>query len=149
MRSTDYSEALVDKKLFENSFQPVITTKSELLDVTLTNNTDPVLSVSVDNIVKNIHKSDHLLDWAKLSGQTWDRAEFKRKEAKKNDFTVFSHTRADWVSLSKHIEENHFVSYCLSKVDMMVSLWYEWLYKSFQSHIPTKTRHRKSLAPWV
>ena len=31
----------------------------------------------------------------------------------------------------------------------MVSLWYEWLYKSFQSHIPTKTRHRMSLGPWV
>ena len=31
----------------------------------------------------------------------------------------------------------------------MVSLWYEWLYKCFQSHIPTKTRHRMSLAPWV
>ena len=32
---------------------------------------------------------------------------------------------------------------------MMVSLWYEWLYKCLQSHIPTKTRHSMSLAPWV
>ena len=32
---------------------------------------------------------------------------------------------------------------------MMVSLWYERLYKCFQSHIPTKTRQRLSLAPWV
>ena len=32
---------------------------------------------------------------------------------------------------------------------MVVSLLFECLYKCFQSHIPTKTRHRRSLAPWV
>ena len=149
MRSTDYSEALVVGKLFENSFQQLITTKSKLLDVILTNNTDSVLNVSVDNRVKTLYKSHHLPYRAKLSGQSWYRAEFKRKEAKKNDFTVFSYTRVDWVSLSKHIEENPFVLYCLSNVDMMVWLWYKWLYKFFQSHMPTKTRHRMSLPTWV
>ena len=69
--------------------------------------------------------------------------------SQKNDLTVFSYTRADWVSLSKHIEGKPFVPYCISNVDMMVSLWYERLYKCFQSHIPTKTRHRISFAPWV
>ena len=44
MRSTDYSEAFVVQKLFKNSFQQVITTKSKLLDVNLTSNTDPVLT---------------------------------------------------------------------------------------------------------
>ena len=85
----------------------------------------------------------------KFWGQSWYRAEFKREESKKNDFTVLSYTRVDLVSLSTHIEENHFVRYCPSNVDMMVSLWNEWLYKCFQSHIPTKTRHRMSLALWV
>ena len=92
MRSTDYSEALVVEKLFEDSFQQVITTKSKLRDV-FTNNTGPVLNVSVDNRVKTLYKSDHLPYRAKLSGQSWYRAEFKRKEAKKNEFTVFSFTR--------------------------------------------------------
>ena len=142
-------DQLTTAKLFENSFQQVITTKSKLLDVILTNNTDPVLNVSVDNRVKTLYKSVHLPFWVKLSGQSWHRAEIKRKVAKKNEFTVLSYTRADGVSLSKHIEENPFVPYCLSNVDMMVLLWYEWLYKCFQSHIPTKTRHRMILAPWV
>ena len=149
MQSTDCSEALVVEKFFENSFQQVITTKSKLLDVILKNNTGPVLNVSVDNRVKTLYKSVHLPFRVKLSGQSWYRAEIKRKEAKKNEFTVLSYTRADGVSLSKHIEENSFVPYCLSNVDMRVLLWYEWLYKCFQSHIPTKTRHRMILAPWV
>ena len=70
MRSTDYSEDLVVEKLFENSFQQVITTKSKLLDVILTNNTDPVLNVSVDNRVKTLYKCYHLPYRAKLSGQS-------------------------------------------------------------------------------
>ena len=32
---------------------------------------------------------------------------------------------------------------------MTVSLWCEWLYKCFQTQIPTKTRHKMSVAPWV
>ena len=107
------------------------------------------MNVSVDNRVKTLYKSNHLAYRAKLSSQSWFRAEFKRKKAKINDITVFSFTRADWVSLSEHIEENPFVPYCLSNVDMTVSLWYEWLYKCFQPHIPTKTRHKMNLAPWV
>ena len=55
MRSTDYSEALVVEKLFGNSFQQVITTKSKPLDVILRNNTDPVLNGSVDNRVKTLY----------------------------------------------------------------------------------------------
>ena len=113
MRSTDYSEALVVEKLFENSFQQVITTKSKLLKVILTNNTDLVLNVSVDNRVKTLYKSDHLPYWAKLSGQSWYRAELEGKETKKNDFTVFSYTRADWVfflNTSKKIPLSHVAS---------------------------------------
>ena len=93
MRSTDYSEALVVQRLFENSFQQVITTKEKLLDVIVTNSTDAVLNVSVDNRVKTLYKSDDLPSRAKLSGQIWYQTEFKGKEAK--GFTVFSYTRAD------------------------------------------------------
>ena len=66
MRSTDYSEDLVVEKLFGNSFQQVITTKSKPLDVILTKNTDPVLNVSVDNRVKTLYYCDHLPYRAKL-----------------------------------------------------------------------------------
>ena len=59
MRSTDYSEALVVEKFFENSFQQVLITKNKLLDVILTNTTDPVSNVSVDIRVKTLYKSDH------------------------------------------------------------------------------------------
>ena len=97
MKSTDYSEALIVEKFFENSFQQVISTKSKLLDVILTNNTDPVLNVSVDNRVKTLYKSDHLPYRAKLSGQSWYRAEIKRREAKKRFQSLFLHT--SWLGI--------------------------------------------------
>ena len=66
MRSIDYRKTLVVEKFFENSFQQVVITKNKLLDVTLTNNADPVLYVSVDNRVKTLYKSDLPLLRAKL-----------------------------------------------------------------------------------
>ena len=54
LRSTDYSEALVVESFFGNSFQQIISTKNKLLDVFLTNNTDTVLNVFVDNRVKTL-----------------------------------------------------------------------------------------------
>ena len=127
MGPTEYSEAQVVEKLFENCFQRVITTKRMLVNVILKNNADPVLNVSVDIRAKTLYKSDHLPYRAQFSGQSWYRAEFKRKEARKNDLTVFCYTRVDWVSLSKHVKENLFVTCCPSKMDMMVSLRYAWL----------------------
>ena len=105
IRSPDYSEALVAAKLFENSFLQVKTTQIKLLDVILTNDTDPVLHVFVDNSVKILYKSDHPQYRAKLSGQSWYRLEFIREGAKKNEFTVFSYTRADWIFLFKQIDK--------------------------------------------
>ena len=60
MRSTDYSEALVVGKFFENSFQQVITTKSKLLNVILIKATDSVLNVSVDDRVRTFYKFNQL-----------------------------------------------------------------------------------------
>ena len=88
-KQTDYSETLLVEKFFENIFLQVISTKSRLLDDILTNNTNPVLKPCVDNSVGTIYKCNQMPYRAKFSVQSWYRAEFKRKKALKNDFTVF------------------------------------------------------------
>ena len=45
--------------------------------------------------------------------------------------------------------QNPFLPYCFSNVNVEVDLWYDWLHKILEEHIPKKTKHRMSLPPWV
>ena len=92
MRSTDYSEALVVEKFFGNTFQQVITTKSKLLDVTLTNNTDPVLNVSVDNKVNTLYKSNHLQYRRSFQDEAGTEQNSNGRQSRKTISQSFLHT---------------------------------------------------------
>ena len=59
MYSSDQKEMSVLEYLFEHNFTQLILGKTRQLDVFLTNNPDPVVSVSVENQVKSAHSSDH------------------------------------------------------------------------------------------
>ena len=45
--------------------------------------------------------------------------------------------------------QNPSLPYCFSNVDVVVDLWYDWLHKTLEKHIPKKTKHRMCLPPWV
>ena len=34
-------------------------------------------------------------------------------------------------------------------MNVLLETWYDWLLETFEKNIPTKTRHRMNLAPWI
>ena len=67
----------------------------------------------------------------------------------KEDFSIFSFEKANWNEIGLYIVQNLFLPYCFSNVDVVVDLWYGWLLKILEKHIPKKTKHRMILPPWV
>ena len=113
-------------------------------DVFITNNTETVLTLTVDNK----HRSNHQPYQVKL--QTLSSYEGKTFKLDTGfGFTTFAYSKADWDNLSSHINAHPFTPYCYSNVEVVTKLWYEWLYECFRLYIPQTTKNRKELAPWV
>ena len=68
MTSTDDSECIILDKLFENNYQQLIHKRQKSTDVFITNitNTKTVLTLTVDNKLKGLHRSNHPPDQVKL-----------------------------------------------------------------------------------
>ena len=148
MYSSDQKEMSVLEYLFEHNFTQLILGKTRQLDVFLTNNPDPVLSVSVENQVKSAHSSDHNPFLISLESGSSVSSAVKTLN-KKRDFPAFSLKQGDWQGLEKYLATNPFAPYCFSNVNLMVDLWYDWLYQAFEKIVPKKTKHRIGLPPWV
>ena len=67
----------------------------------------------------------------------------------RNGFQGFSFSKANWDEINQYNNENQFNPYCYSNVDLMTELRFIWLLNIIEKHIPRKTKHRSSLAPWV
>ena len=145
MESTNLDDALVLEELCEHNYQQLITGAKKQLDVILVNITEPILNVSVDNYVKKLFKSDHQPFQLKLKLNEW----FKMTKTlpEKKDFSIFSFEKAHWNEVGLYIVQKSFSPYCFSIVDVVVDLWYDWLHKILEKHIPKKTKHRMSLPP--
>ena len=61
----------------------------------------------------------------------------------------YNFSKADEVELAQSIQKNTFKPYCWINPTLRVSLWREWLSSFLKEFVPMKTKHRRSLAPWV
>ena len=91
--------------------------------------------------------SDHDPFQLKLNASDWFKV--GKLKLEKRDFSIFSYNEADCKHIEAQIEAHPFLLYCYTNVDVMVDLWYEWLFNIFEENIPMKTKHRLSLPPWV
>ena len=52
-------------------------------------------------------------------------------------------------ALNEAIIANPFKPYCYSNVDVNTNLWYEWIFKLIEIHVPVRTKNRQLLPPWT
>ena len=66
-----------------------------------------------------------------------------------NESKMFSYCKADFKALNADIIDNPFQGFCWSNPDVLLSDWFKWLNIKIERHVPTRTRHRARLAPWI
>ena len=62
---------------------------------------------------------------------------------------AFVYKKDNLNKINEFIAQLPFLPYCLSNVDLMLDLWYQWLYEILQDFLPIITKHRSELAPCV
>ena len=132
-----------------NLQQLVITKNRKPLDILLCKTPDFFIEVGVDKHLESHLRCNHPPYGTKLNLLVKPLHFLKPVETTVNDFSRFAFGKADWEQNNDFVKQNSFKPYCLSKVDTMLDLWYEWLYKTLIDHIRIKTKHRMHLAPWV
>ena len=110
------------------------TTSSNILDLCLSSQPEQI--TSINEVFQNTpFPSDHKPISIKLN---FDRRITSQKPQKSYNFS-----KADEVGLAQSIQKNPF------KPTLMVSLWLEWLSSFLKEFVPIKTKHKRSLAPWI
>ena len=71
------------------------------------------------------------------------------KVAEKLSTRYFSYCNCDFDALNEDIITNPFEPYCYSNVDVNTNLWYEWILKLIEKHVPIRTKNRQLLPPWT
>ena len=71
------------------------------------------------------------------------------KVAEKLSTRYFSYCNCDFDALNEDINANPFEPYCYSNVDFNTSLWYQWILKLVEKHVPIRTKNRQLLPPWT
>ena len=87
-------------------------------DIVLTNNTDPILNVCVDNKIKQMHNSDHDPFQMKTNASDWFKV--GRPKLEKRDFNIFLYSKADWKHNEAQIEDHLFLQYYYKNVNLML-----------------------------
>ena len=119
------------------------------LDILLSNKSQFVTSVKLDNRLSSLFSSDILPLHAKVSFDY--RPVHKKTPAikQKLDFGIFAYKKASWEEVNEFIRQHPFQPFCLSNVELMLDHSYEWLYEKLQDLLPITTKQRSELAPWV
>ena len=148
--SSDEDEQAFLDALAELNFEQMITGKEKVqLDVILCNHPDLLTLVKQDKRLTSLYKTDHPPCHAKLN-LIFKKDYIREKEVNnRNGFQGFSFSKPNSGEINQYINENLFNPYWYSNVDLMTELWYTWLLNIIEKHIPRKTKHRSSLAPWV
>ena len=148
--STDPNDKQVLDFLLQNNITQLINECSRQLDVVLTTCPDCVYNFTLDNKLNHASKKDHLRYSIRLiksvTPSSYYKSSVKRSE---RDFSFLSFDKGDWKALEESIIECPFQPYCFSDVNVVLELWYEWLFKLISSAFPRKTKHCIKLAPWV
>ena len=61
------------------------------------------------------------------------------KPWQKLDFGAFAYRKANWNEINEFIAQHPFLPYFLGNVDLMLDLWYQWLYEILQEFLPIIT----------
>ena len=148
MESTDPSESLFLDNLVDLDFQQKLhESAGTSLDVFL-----------ISSEVKHIN-SRLCLELEKLLYDNWNKkfdyvpfsssilVEYEPVQAVSWKSGSFSNV--DWELVNKVISDNPFDPFCLSNLNVLLSEWYIWINRIMDKTIPVKTKHRRSLPPWV
>ena len=71
------------------------------------------------------------------------------KASENSSTSYFSYCNCDFDALNEAIIANPFKSYCCSNADVNTNLWYEWILKLIEIHVPVRTKNRQQLPPWT
>ena len=71
------------------------------------------------------------------------------KVAEKLSTGYFSYCNCDFQALNEDIIANPSEPYSYSNVDVNTNLWYEWILKLIEKHVPIRTKNRQLLPPWT
>ena len=148
--STDPDEKQFFDFQLQNNIIQLINECSRQLDVVLTTCPDCVYNLTLDNKLNHAFETDHLRYSIKLlmsvTPSSYYRSSVKRSEC---DFYFLSFDKGDWKALEESIIECPFQPYRFSDVNVVLELWYEWLFKLISSAFPRKTKHCLKFAPCV
>ena len=94
--------------------------------------------VGVDNHLESLFGSNHPPYGATLNLLVKPLHFLKPVETTVNYFSRFAFEKADGKQINDLVKQKPFNPYCLSNVDLMLDLWYEWFYTILIDHIPIK-----------
>ena len=138
--SNEY-ENQIASLLFDMNLKQYIdfnTTKKSCLDLVLCNE-DPIINDTT--LGGNLSRfSDHFPITINVS--------IKSKVSENSSTRYFSYCNCNFDSLNEAIIANPFKPYCYSNVDVNTNLWYEWILKLIEIHVPVRTKNRQLLPPW-
>ena len=61
----------------------------------------------------------------------------------------YSNCRCDYESLLAEMAVQPFRPFCYSNVDVIVNLWYHWIYSMVDKYTPKRTKKKQKYPPWV
>ena len=143
--SSDPYEFSIVEKLHELNYSQLVdfrTTKTNTLDVLLTNRPELVDSVAADNKLYQLYPiSNHFPVRFEVS--------IPRTQVKNAPEWTFSYCNCDFSRPESLIIGSPFEPYCYSDINVMVELWYEWIFSLIKECTPIRSQHRRCLPPWV
>ena len=116
------------------------------LDVLLCND-DFVVRANYDAILN----AKYSIDGRAASGHQAMQVEihFEHHAAHRPSMMQYSFCKADYDELDRSIASDPFNGICWSNPDVLLSQWQNWLDEKLKATVPARTKHRRSLPPWV
>ena len=74
---------------------------------------------------------------------------FEHHAAHRPSIMQYSFCKADYDELDRSIATDPFEGICWSNPKVLLSQWHNWLDEKLKATVPARTKHRKSLPPWV
>ena len=118
-------------------------------NIFLCNKPQTISSIVHDHYFRSMFRSDHMAFHTKFFFAIKLSHTQPPKPRQKLDFGAFVYKKANLNKINEFIAQHPFLLYCLSNVDLMLDLWYQWLYEILQDFLPIITKHRSELAPCV
>ena len=150
MFSSSAEKQLIINDPCELNFQQLlITLTGKSPDVFFCNKPQNIVSVDVDNQMKDLFSSNHSPFFVKSCIDFQPKHELKPPPKLKHDFATFAYKKANCNEINQFIIDHPFDPNCKNNVDLMADLWYERLYVILQDFLTIKTKHCVTLALWV